>query len=141
MQWIPYAILAGASFGVYNFFTKITADKFSPTVSLMIITGTAFIVSIVGSLVLRSLGYSLAFDKSSLHKPILSGVFYGTAVIFYVLMFAKGAPLSLGNPFVNAFLAVTATILGLLLLHETYSIARIAGLVVVIVGMFILGRS
>ena len=120
MSWIHFAILAATSFGIYNFFTKITADKFSPTVSLMIITGTAFIVSVVGSLILRSLGQPLAFDKSSLHKPILSGIFYGTAVIFYVLMWSKGTPISLGSPLVVGGTTLVATFLGLLILGEPF---------------------
>jgi len=141
MNWFPFAILAGTSYGVYNFFTKITADKFSPTVSLMIITGTAFIVSVIGTLILRALGFPLLFDKSSIHRPILSGIFYGTAVIFYVIMFSKGAPLSLGNPLVSALLTVVVTTLSLLFLHESLNPVRIAGLGAVIIGFFILARS
>src|SRR3989339_323389 len=137
MNWFYFAILAGTSYGVYNFFTKITADKFSPTVSLMIITGTAFLVSVVGTLILRSLGFPLLFDKSQLHRPILSGLFYGTAVIFYVIMFSKGAPLSLGNSLVLALLTIVVTTLSLVFLHESLNPARIAGLVAVIIGFFI----
>jgi len=140
MQWIHFAILAATSFGVYNFFTKITADKFSPTISLMIITGTAFLVSVLGTVVLTLLGHTSHIDKSQLYRPILAGVFYGTAVIFNIIMFSKGTPVSLGSPLVVGGTTLVATILGLIILREPLNPARIAGLVAILVGLFFLAR-
>lgn len=82
MQWMHFAVLAGSSYGVYNFFTKVTAEKFSPTISLMIVTGTAFAISIIGTLCLRYFGYPLIFDKSSIYKPMLSGFFMASRLFF-----------------------------------------------------------
>jgi len=141
IQWLPFAILAGISFGVYNFFTKITADKFSPIISLAILTGTAFIMSLIGIAILSATKHTLLFDKNSLHKPILGGIFYGIAVIFNLIMLSKGTPLSLGNPFVSAVLTVMITMLSLLFLHESLNITRIAGLILATATLFVLSRS
>lgn len=141
MGWLYYAILAGTGFGVYNFFVKITADKFSPTISLTIISGSAFIVSILGLLLFRLLGIPLLFDKGSLYKPILGGIMYGTALFLSVIMYSRGAPLSLGIPLVLAILTVIVTVLSVTVLHEPLNYVRIIGLIVIITGFFILARS
>ena len=53
MNWITFAILAATSFGFYNFFTKLAADKLSPTIALMFIAGTSFVVAMVATLVFK----------------------------------------------------------------------------------------
>lgn len=141
MNWIFFAIFAATSFGFYNFFTKITADKFSPTIALMIITGVAFIMSVIATLIFNFLGQPLQFQKNALLRPVFGGLFYGTAVIFYVVMFSKGTPISIGSPFVVGGTTLVATILGLILLGEPLTAAKIVGVLTIVGGLFILGRG
>ena len=66
MSWLPYAILAASSFGFYNFFVKISADKFSPSVANLFITGTSFLVAVGVTVFLRMTGQELIFTKESI---------------------------------------------------------------------------
>jgi len=141
MNWLTYAILAASTFGFYNFFTKISADKFSPALANMFIAGASLLVAIISTIYLKMSGQSLVFTKSSLLLPIVAGLFAGAAEIFYLSMYSKNAPISIGNPLVVGGTIVIAVILGIIILREPISAAKIAGIIVVLVGLVILGRS
>jgi uncharacterized membrane protein len=89
MSWIIFAILAATSFGFYNFFTKLAADKLSPTIALMFIAGTSFVVAIVATLIFKISGQPLSFSKNAILFPILAGAFTGIAEIFIYLCSQK----------------------------------------------------
>ncbi len=141
MHWLTFAILAATSFGFYNFFTKLASDKLSPTIALMIITGTSFVVALVATLVFKFTGQSLSFSKNDILFPILAGLFSGVAEILFLFMFSKNAPLSLGNPIVVGGTIVVAVILGLLILREPLNIVKVSGIVVTLIGLALLARG
>jgi len=141
MNWLTFAILAATSFGFYNFFTKLSASKLSPTIALMIITGTAFVVALISTLSFKLAGHTLTFSKNALLFPILAGIFTGIAEIFYLFMFTKNAPLNVGNPLVVGGTIVAAVLLSLLILKEPLTTTKIAGILVTIIGLVILSRS
>lgn len=141
MNWLPYAILAAASFGFYNFFTKISADKFSPSVANIFIAGTSFLVAVIMTVYLKISGQELVFTKESLKYPILAGLFTGAAEIFYLTTFAKHAPLTIGSPLVISGATLGAVLLGFIILREPMSAAKIVGIIVTLVGLAILARS
>jgi len=141
MNWLAYAILAASSFGFYNFFTKISADKFSPALANIFIAGTSLLVAIISTIYLKMSGQSLTFTKSSLMLPVLAGLFTGVAEIFYLSMYSKNAPITVGNPLVVGGTIVITVILGMIILKEPMSAAKIAGIIFVITGLVLLTRS
>jgi bacterial/archaeal transporter family protein len=141
MNWLAYAILAASSFGFYNFFTKISADKFSPALANIFIAGTSLLVAIISTIYLKMSGQSLTFTKGSLILPIMAGLFTGAAEIFYLSMYSKNAPITVGNPLVVGGTIVIAVILGIIILKEPMSAAKIAGIIFVITGLVLLTRS
>jgi len=141
MNWFTYAILAASSFGFYNFFTKLSADKMSPSIALMFMTGTSFIIAMITTLVFKFTGQELTFSKNVILFPILAGVFTGVAELFYLFMFAKNAPISIGNPLVVGGTVLVAVVLGLIVLKEPLNSMKIAGITVTILGLVILSRS
>ncbi len=141
MNWLIFAILSALSFGFYNFFTKLSADKFSPAVAIMVLTGTAFLVSLVTVLALQLTGHPLNFSKNWIILPILAGLFAGAAEISYVFMFAKNAPLSIGNPLVVGGTIIVAVALGIIFLKEPLSAIKTAGIALTLGGLLLLARS
>lgn len=141
MNWIAFAILAASGFGFYNLFTKISADKLSPTIALMFIAGTSFSVAVVSTLILKFTGHNLTITKSALIFPILAGLSTGIAEIFYLIMFTKNSPVSIGTPFVLSATLLITTLLGIIVLREGITAAKIAGIMITVVGLIILARS
>lgn len=114
MNWITFAILAATSFGFYNFFTKIAADKLSPTIALMFIAGATFLVATISTIGFKISGQELTFSKNVIWFPILAGIFAGIAEIFYLYMFTKNAPLNVGAPLVIGITIIATVLLGLI---------------------------
>lgn len=141
MSWITFAILAATSFGFYNFFTKLTADKLSPTIALLLITGASFVVALLATVGFKISGQTLYFSKNAILFPILAGVFTAIAEIFYLFMFTKNAPLSIGNPLVVGGTIIVAVILGLIILKEPLNVTKIAGIVITLMGLLLLTRG
>lgn len=141
MEWLIFGILSAVSFGFYNFFTKLASDKFSFSIVLMLTSGVAFLVAIITTIILKFNGSSLVFSKNYLTFPILAGLFTGFAEIFYILMFSKNAPLSIGNPLVVGGTVAVAVILGVLILREPINIFKIVGIILTIIGLIFLAKS
>ncbi len=141
MNWITFAILAASSFGFYNFFIKLSADKLSPTIALMFIAGTSFLVATITTIVLKLSGQELSFSKEVIYLPILAGVFTGIAEIFYLFMFTKNAPLNIGAPFVIGLTSLVSVLLGLIILREPLNATKIVGVCLTIIGLVLLTRG
>jgi len=141
MIWLAYALLAVFSFGFYNFFVKVSATSFSPTVANIFIAGTSFLIAVISTIYLKMSGQSLTFTKNDLILPIAAGLFTGVAELFYLSMYSKNTPITIGSPLVVGGTIVIAAILGILILKEPMNAARIAGTVFVIAGLVLLARS
>lgn len=141
MNWLTYAILAATSFGFYNFFTKLSANKISPTIALMFIAGTSFIVAAITTIVFKMTGQPLTLSKQAIIFPIMAGLFTGLAEIAYLFMFSKNTTLSIGTPLVVGGTIVVAVILGLLLIKEPLNAVKLSGIVVTLIGLVLLTRG
>ncbi|MBI4836734.1 MAG: EamA family transporter [Candidatus Abawacabacteria bacterium] len=141
MNWLYFALLASASFGFYNFFSKLATDKFSASITLMFVAGTAFIVAAITTFSLKTSGLPLQFSFKHIHLPILAGFATGIAEILYFMAFAKGAPLSIGAPFVIGTTIIIASILGMIFLREPLSLLKSVGFLLTLSGLILLAKS
>lgn len=141
MNWITFAILAASSFGFYNYFVRLSADKLSPTIALMFIAGTSFLVAAISTLVLKLTGQNLTFSKSDITFPMLAGLCTGIAEILYLVMFSKNPSLSIGTPLVIGGTMLVATVLGIVILKEPVHTVKIAGIFLTICGIALLTRA
>lgn len=141
MNWIIFAVLATTTYGFYNFFTKLSADRLSPSIALMFVGVASCLVALVSIIFSKIAGQPLTFSKGALLFPVLAGLFAGVAEIFYLTMFSKGAPLSIGNPLVVGGTVIISAVLGLLLLKEPLNAIKIAGIALTLIGLAILARG
>ncbi len=141
MNWLVFALLATITYGFYNFFTKLSADKLSPSIALMFVGVASCIVALVSIIFSKISGQPLVFSRGALLFPLLAGLFAGIAEIFYLTMFSKGAPLSIGNPLVVGGTVIISVVLGLILLKEPLNGIRITGIIITLVGLVILARG
>lgn len=141
MNWLIFAILAAGSYGFYNFFAKISTDKFSPVIAAAFITGFSFLVTIAATIYLKISGQNLIFSKNTILYPILAGLFVGAAEIFYMITFSKNAPLSIATPLVIGGAAFIATLLGIFFLRENLSATKIFAILLTIIGLFLLAKN
>ena len=140
MHWLIFGVLAASCFGFYNLFIKLSSDKFSPAVSLMFLTGAAFLIALIATISLKVSGKPILLTKSHIALPILAGVSTALAEILYFTMYTKGAPLGVGTVFVVGGTMIVATLLGVLILKEPLNLVKILGMVLLIAGLFLLTK-
>ncbi|MBI4600017.1 EamA family transporter [Candidatus Uhrbacteria bacterium] len=141
MNWLIFALLATTTYGLYNFFTKLSADRLNPSIALIFVGIASFLVGLVSIGISKIFGQPILFSRNALLFPLLAGLFAGVAEIFYLMMFSKGAPLSIGNPLVVGGTVVIAAVLGLFFLREPLNATKIVGIVLTLIGLGILARG
>ena len=107
----------------------------------MLTTGTSFLIAAITTIVLKINGHGFNFSKSSLIIPIAAGIFTGIAEIFYILMFQKNAPISIGNPLVVGGTTIIAVVLGIIILKEPLTSVKIVGIIFTLIGLAILSKN
>ena len=79
MNWVVFAILSAISFGIYNFFVKLTGEKISPVVSLAFLTGTSFLFALLSIIFFKFSGQKISFSKNVILFP---GKLYSEVQLF-----------------------------------------------------------
>jgi multidrug transporter EmrE-like cation transporter len=72
---------------------------------------------------------------------VTSGFIWGFAQLFFILMLAKNAPVSVAVPVVIGGIGIGGVLAGVLLFGETLTLMRIIGIAIVLAGSILLGRS
>jgi transporter family protein len=79
------------------------------------------------------------FSAAGFNYSLLTGICVGAGTIAFFLLFQKGGPLS-SVPAILAGGAAIMAIAGILFFHETLSWQRLLGVVLAIVGLFLLRK-
>jgi transporter family protein len=79
------------------------------------------------------------FNAAGFNYSLLTGICVGAGTIAFFLLFQKGGPLS-SVPAILAGGAAIMAIAGILFFHEPPSWQRLAGVVLAIVGLFLLRK-
>lgn len=124
----------------YNLVLKLTSAKISSLYALPFVAFGVLLVSMIGLLFSHSAG-ELTFSKQGVWFAIATGALWGVGQIFYFWMFSKGAPFSVGLPFIVGGLAVAGAIIGMTLLREPFNLTKVAGVIVIFLGLLILSRG
>jgi transporter family protein len=140
-EWFWYAIAAAVLYGLHQVFTKLAADRIGDGLG-------GFVVEITAALII---GFYLVYLRffSEWKQPVSSeGVFYsvltgicvGAGTVMFFLLFQKGGPLS-AVPMVLAGGAALMAIVGILFLKEPATMIRVSGIVLSLLGLFLLRYS
>ena len=141
IEWIVFASLAGLFFGSYNVFMKLVGEEMTPSVGLMIVSGTTFLIASVVTMLLKLKGQSVVFANGPALFAIMAGVSTGVAEILYLIMFSKGGGLSIGTPLVIAITSAVAFLIGIVLFRESVSVIQIVGFVLIVTGILFLMKG
>ena len=141
MHWLIFAILSAISFGLYDFFIKLSSEKSSPTIALMIISGITFLITLIATIFLKTSGHKLIISKEGIWWLVTAGVLVTIGDILYIIMFSKNVPLNLGNPFVVGGTIITAIIFSIIFLKEPLELTRIFGIIFTLFGLILLTKS
>ena len=135
-----YAVGAGVSLATYVVGARLGASGTHPVLGTAIVTGIAFVVNVVLTLVLRQTGVALTFSTKSIASLAIVGLATASVNLCTLLAYASG--LRVTSSFV---IGGTSTILvllaGFLFLDEPCTWRKLAAVALVMAGTFLLQRA
>src|SRR5580765_3680076 len=138
--WFFYAVGAAVLYGAHQIFTKLAADKISDGLGGFVVEGSAALTILVYLAWLRFGGtWNQTSSAPGVYYSVLTGICVGVGTILFFLLFQKGGPLS-AVPMILAGGAALMAVVGILVFRETASPPRLLGIVLSIVGLFLLKK-
>lgn len=132
-QWLPAALLALLSFGLWGLFTKIAIVYIDSKSALVFQT---FGVLIVGIIALAMLNFKPATDMKGLSFGLLTGLAYGIGCLFYFIAADKGKIITVVT--LTALYPLVTIVLSYILLRETVSIKQCLGIIFALFAIFLM---
>jgi len=132
-QWLPAALFALFSFGVWGLFTKLAIIYIDSKSALVFQT---IGVVIVGLITLSLLNFKPATDLKGLSYGILTGVAYGVGCLFYFIAADKGKIITVVT--MTALYPLVTILLSYLLLREGINIKQFAGIGFALLAIYLM---
>jgi len=140
-EWFWYAIAAAVLYGLHQVFTKLAADRIGDGLGGFIVEITAALIIAFYLIYLRFFSeWKQPVSNEGVFYSVLTGICVGAGTVMFFLLFQKGGPLS-AVPMVLAGGAALMAIVGILFLKEPVTITRVSGIVLSLLGLFLLRYS
>src|SRR5215210_476660 len=137
-SWFFYAVGAAVLYGLHQVFTKMAADRISDGLGGFVVEGSAALTILVYLAFLKFGGHwNQTSSNPGVFYSVLTGICVGVGTLFFFLLFQKGGPLS-AVPMILAGGAALMAIVGILFFKEPVSITRVSGIVLSLLGLFLL---
>jgi transporter family protein len=138
VTWFWYAIFAALLYGLHQIFTKLASDHIGDGLGGFVVEATAAFTIAFYLIYLR---FFSKWDQASTGRGVffslLTGLCVGAGTVMFFLLFQKGGPLS-AVPMVLAGGAALMAIVGILFFKEPASLIRVSGILLSLIGLFLL---
>ncbi len=136
--WFCYAVWAAFLYGLHQIFTKLAAERISDGLGGFVVEGTAALTILLYLAWLRFGGtWNQTSSAAGVFYSVLTGICVGAGTIMFFILFQKGGPLS-AVPMVLAGGAALMAMVGILFFKESVSAPRLLGIVLALVGLYLL---
>jgi bacterial/archaeal transporter family protein len=137
-EWFWYAIGAAILYGMHQVFTRMASDRIGDGLGGFVVEATAAFTILLYLLSLYASGnWNQSFSTPGVFYSVLTGICVGVGTVFFFLLFQKGGPLS-AVPMILAGGASLMAVVGIFFFRESASWQRLLGIVLSIVGLFLL---
>lgn len=134
-QWLPAALMALFSFGLWGLFTKL-AIVYVDSKSALVFQTVG--VLIVGLITLSLLDFKPTTDVKGLSFGLLTGIAYGVGCLFYFIAADKGKIITVVT--MTALYPLVTIILSYLLLRETVSLKQCLGIFFALIAIYFMSQ-
>lgn len=140
MSWYLFAVLSFIFSAFYNVLAKVGATKMNVFAANITIGTAAAVVAVAVFFVGAPLSSITASGAGPLIYSVLSGLSVGISGTLYMVALSKSAPVSVILPTVFGGSIILTAILGVLILGESMSYLKAAGLVSMIIGLILVSK-
>lgn len=134
-QWLPSALLALFSFGLWGLFSKLAIAHIDSKSALIFQTAG---VLLVGLITLTMLDFKPATDMKGLSFGLLTGIAYGVGCLFYLIAADKGKIITVVT--LTALYPLVTIVLSYFLLRETISIKQFIGVLFALAAIYLMSQ-
>ena len=132
-QWLPAALVALFSFGLWGFFSKLTLFYVDSKSALIFQT---LGVMLIGLITLALLDFKPATDIKGISYGLLTGIAYGVGCLFYLIAADRGKVTTVVT--LTALYPLVAIVLSYALLKETISYKQYAGIGCALIAIYLM---
>ena len=137
-EWFWYAIAAAVLYGLHQVFTKLASERIGDGVGGFIVEITAALIIALYLVYLKFFGeWKQPVTTRGVFYSVLTGLCVGAGTVAFFLLFQKGGPLS-AVPMVLAGGAALMAVIGILFFKEPATLIRVSGIVLSLLGLFLL---
>ena len=136
--WFFYALTAAVALGSADFFVKMAAGKISNSIALVIFGVCTLLVGVVWVSGQRLQGTPQHVEVAGLWWAIAVGLAFTTVTIALYATFTAGAPISLASPFIRVGGLLLASLAGIILLREPFTLRYALGMALAIAGIYLI---
>ena len=130
-QWLPSALLALLSFGLWGFFTKLAIVYIDSKSALVYQTAG---VLVIGLITLMFIDFKPASHLKGLGFGLLTGIAYGIGCLFYFIAADKGKLITVVT--LTALYPLVTILLSFILLREGINIKQCAGIMLALLAIY-----
>lgn len=134
-EWLPAAVLALMSFGLWGLFTKLAVVYIDSKSALVFQTLGVFVVGLV---TLFLIDFKPETQIKGISFGLLTGVAYGIGCLFYLIAVGKGKVITVVT--LTALYPLVTIILSSLLLHEAISFKQCIGIALALIAIYFLSQ-
>lgn len=140
-EWFWYAVAAAVLYGLHQVFTKLASDRIGDGLGGFVVEITAALIIAFYLIYLRFFSeWKQPVSNEGVFYSVLTGICVGAGTVMFFLLFQKGGPLS-AVPMVLAGGAALMALVGIVFLKEPATIMRLSGIILSLVGLFLLRYS
>ena len=142
MNWIGLLLISITGYGFSNALVRYYSTRISPLMGAILLTSGALATALIVLLIQSFSGGKMPTPgKDTVITGLLSGVFFTGAVLFYNTTLSRNVPLSIALPILVGGIGVAGVIAGVAVFHESLSVMKFIGIVVIIIGTTVLARG
>lgn len=135
--WILYASFTALFLALADSFVKFASGRLSNSVALLIYGGCTFATGLGWVMVQYFRGVPLGAQPAGIIYALGVGVSFSAVTVGLYLTFGAGAPISVASPFIRLGGLVIASLVGLTILGEPFSLRYAAGMLLIFVGLYL----
>jgi bacterial/archaeal transporter family protein len=132
-QWLPAALMALLSFGLWGLFTKLAIVHIDSKSALVFQT---IGVLIIGVITLSLINFKPATDMKGLGFGLLTGIAYAVGCLFYFIAVDRGKVITVVT--MTALYPLVTIILSYLLFRETVTLKQCLGIACALFAIFLM---
>jgi uncharacterized membrane protein len=133
-RWLLYALACSFFLATADFFVKLASNKISASMGMFMYGVTTFAVGLAWVSYLKITGQPLLITPTGLLYSIAVGLAFSVVTILLYVTFAH-ISVSLGSPTIRVLGIVIASLLGILFLHEPFTLRYALGVILTIAGV------